>query len=102
MPGTDGGEAGDLLLNITVTQNRDGSAGDGCLLDRPHSVLPRSSAVRRWFPPCAAMSCAGSQPGRSREPKIKLKGKGIVSMKNPSIHGNQYGATRSGSMSRTI
>ena len=29
---------------------------------------------------------AGTQSGT----KIKLKGKGIVSMKNPSIHGNQY------------
>ena len=39
MPGAGGGEAGDLLLNITVTAKPGWEAqGDGRLLDRPHSV----------------------------------------------------------------
>ena len=30
------------------------------------------------------------KPGTQTDTRIRLKGKGIVSMKNPSVHGDQY------------
>ena len=64
MPGTGGGEAGDLLLNITVTAKPGWERKE---MDVYSTVrIPFTTAVfggEALFPPCTAMSCAS----RSRD-----------------------------------
>lgn len=90
-PGGNGGEAGDLLLRVTVRE-KPGFERKGMDLYTTVSV-PFSTAVlggeARVQTLTGQVVCkikAGTQSGN----KIRLKGKGIVSMKNPSEHGDQY------------
>ena len=91
MPGSGGGEAGDLLLEIQVGE-KPGFERKG--MDLYTSVsIPFTTAV---FGGEAKVSTIygdvlcrirkGTQCGT----KIRLKGKGIVSMKNPAVRGDQY------------
>ena len=91
MPAGGSGEAGDLLLKVTVRE-KPGFERKGMDLYTTVSV-PFATAVlggeARVTTLTGQVVCkikAGTQSGS----KIRLKGKGIVSMKNPSEHGDQY------------
>lgn len=91
MPGTGGGEAGDLLLNITVTakpgwERKEMDVYSTVRIPFTTAVFGGEALVSTLYGNVLCRIAAGTQSGT----KIKLKGKGIVSMKNPSIHGNQY------------
>lgn len=91
MPGTGGGEAGDLLLNITVTakpgwERKEMDVYSTVRIPFTTAVFGGEALVSTLYGNVLCKIAAGTQSGT----KIKLKGKGIVSMKNPSIHGNQY------------
>ena len=91
MPGTGGGEAGDLLLNITVTakpgwERKEMDVYSTVRIPFTTAVFGGEALVSTLYGNVLCKIAAGTQSGT----KIKLKGKGVVSMKNPSIHGNQY------------
>ena len=91
MPGVGGGEAGDLFLKVHVGA-RHGFERKG--MDVYTSAeIPFTTAVfggeTRVQTLNGSVICkipAGCQCGS----KIRLKGKGIISMKNPSVHGDLY------------
>lgn len=91
MPGTGGGENGDLLLNITVGE-RPGYERKG--LDVYTTVqVPFTTAVfggealvQTLYGNVLCKVREGTQSGS----KIRLRGKGIVSMTDSSVHGDQY------------
>lgn len=91
MPGNHGGEAGDLLLKV--------KAGDKPGYERKGMDLytmihiPFTTAV--FGGEVLVTTLYGNvmckiQPGTQSGTKIRLRGKGIVSMKNASVHGDQY------------
>ena len=91
MPGTGGGEAGDLLLNITVTakpgwERKEMDVYSTVRIPFTTAVFGGEALVSTLYGNVLCKIAAGTQSGN----KIKLKGKGVVSMKNPSIHGDQY------------
>lgn len=90
-PGTRGGEAGDLLLKIQV-KDKPGFRREG--LDVYTEVqVPFTTAVfggeimiQTIYGNVVCKIKEGTQSGT----KIRLKGKGIVSMNNASVRGDQY------------
>ena len=91
MPGTNGGEAGDLLLQITV-EEKPGYERKGLdiyttvRIPFTTAVLGGEAVVPTIYGNVVCKIKEGTQPGT----KIRLRGKGIVSMKNPSVKGDQY------------
>lgn len=91
MPGIGGGESGDLLLSITVGA-KPGYERKGqdvyTTVDIPFgtAVLGGEALVETLYGNVLCKIREGTQSGT----KIKLKGKGIVSMSNPKVHGDQY------------
>ena len=91
MPGTGGGEPGDLLLKVTVG-TRPGYERKGSDVYTTISI-PYTTAVfggEATVPTLYGNVICKIREGMQSGSKIRLRGKGIVSMKNPSIHGNQY------------
>ena len=91
MPGTGGGEAGDLLLNITVAEKpgwerKDMDVYSTVRIPFTTAVFGGEALVQTLYGKVLCKIAAGTQSGT----KIKLKGKGIVSMRNSSLHGDQY------------
>lgn len=90
-PGFNGGEAGDLLLKVNI-QPKPGYERNGMdvytTTEIPFTtaVLGGEAKVSTLYGDVICRIPEGAQTGR----KIRLKGKGIVSMKNPSVHGDQY------------
>ena len=94
-PGMNGGEAGDLLLKIHVDE-KPGYERKGMDVYTTISV-PFTTAVFGGEAIVntlkGSVKCkipAGFQSGS----KIRLRGKGIVSMKDPSVHGDMYAAVQ--------
>ena len=94
-PGMNGGEAGDLLLKIHVDE-KPGYERKGMDVYTTISV-PFTTAVFGGEAIVntlkGSVKCkipAGIQSGS----KIRLRGKGIVSMKDPSVHGDMYAAVQ--------
>lgn len=90
-PGFGGGENGDLLLKVHIMP-RAGYERKGMDIYTTADI-PFTTAVfggEASFPTLYGnVVCkvpAGTQSGK----KIRLRGKGIVSMKNPNVHGDQY------------
>lgn len=90
-PGANGGETGDLLLKIHVTE-KTGFERKGMDIYTTASI-PFTTAVFGGEAVVQTLDgnvkCkvpAGIQSGS----KIRLRGKGIVSMKDASVHGDQY------------
>ncbi|WP_334160336.1 J domain-containing protein [Muricomes intestini] len=91
MPGIGGGDPGDLLLKVKV-ETKPGYERKG--LDVYTTVnIPYTTAVFggevRVHTLYGDVNCKiheGTQSGS----KVRLRGKGIVSMKNPAVHGDQY------------
>lgn len=90
-PGVNGGEAGDLLLKVKVA-DKPGYERKGSdvytTIRIPYStaVLGGEAVVNTLYGNVICKIREGTQCGS----KIRLRGKGIVSMKNPSVHGDQY------------
>ena len=91
MPGVNGGEAGDLLLKVTVA-GKPGYERKGMdvyttvRVPFTTAVLGGEAVVRTLYGNVICKIREGTQSGS----KIRLRGKGIVSMKDPSVHGDQY------------
>ena len=90
-PGVGGGEAGDLLLKVNV-QDKPGYKREG--RDVYTTVnIPFTTAVfggeAKVHTIYGDVLC-NIKPGTQSGTKIRLKGKGIVAMNNPSVHGDEY------------
>ena len=90
-PGFNGGPAGDLFLKVNIT-SKNGFERKGMdvytTTEIPFTtaVFGGEAKVSTLYGDVICKIPEGAQTGR----KIRLRGKGIVSMKNPSIHGDQY------------
>lgn len=91
MPGTGGAGAGDLLMRVTVGE-KPGFERRG--MDVYSTVqIPFTTAV---FGGEAVVKTINGQvickikPGTQSGTKIRLRGKGIMDMKNSAVHGDQY------------
>lgn len=90
-PGTGGGEAGDLLLKVNV-QDKPGYRREGrdvyTTVNIPFTtaVFGGEAMVKTLYGNVICKIRPGTQSGT----KIRLRGKGIVSMKDASVHGDQY------------
>ena len=90
-PGFNGGEAGDLLLKVMV--------GDRAGFERKgmdvytNITIPFTTAVlggEAVVPTLTGNVVCSIRPGTQSGSKIRLRGKGIVSMKDKNIHGDEY------------
>lgn len=91
MPGTGGGEPGDLLLKVTVG-TRPGYERKGSDVYTTISI-PYTTAVfggEATVPTLYGNVICKIREGMQSGSKIRLRGKGIVSMKNSSVRGDQY------------
>lgn len=91
MPGTDGGENGDLLLKVSVGsrpgfERRGQDVYTNVSVPFTTAVFGGETVVNTLYGNVLCKIREGTQSGS----KIRLKGKGIVSMKDPSVHGDQY------------
>lgn len=90
-PGIRGGENGDLYLK-TVVADKPGYERKGLDIYSTVSVPYTTAAlggevrVRTFYGDVICRIKEGTQSGS----KIRLKGKGVVSMKNKSVYGDQY------------
>lgn len=90
-PGTGGGQAGSLLLKIHV-KSRPGYERKGMdvyttvKIPFETAVLGGEAAIDTLY---GRVMCR-IRPGTQSGTKIRLKGKGIVSMKQPGVYGDQY------------
>lgn len=90
-PGRNGGAAGDVLLNVNVTPSREFERKGQNVYSTirvPFTTvaLGGKARVHTLYGDVECSIKAGTQGGS----KIRLKGKGISSMKNPSVKGDQY------------
>ena len=91
MPGVGGGEAGDLFLKVHVGA-RPGFERKGADLYTTVKI-PFTTAVLGGEAEVATLTgkvVCRIKPGTQSGSRIRLKGKGIVSMKDASVHGDQY------------
>lgn len=91
MPGIHGGDAGDLLLKVTVAgkpgyERRGMDVYTTVRVPFTMAALGGETVVRTLYGNVMCKIKEGTQSGS----KIRLRGKGIVSMKDPSVHGDQY------------
>lgn len=90
-PGRNGGAAGDVLLNVNVTPSREferkgQNVYSTIRVPFTTAALGGKARVHTLYGDVECSIKAGTQGGS----KIRLKGKGISSMKNPSVKGDQY------------
>lgn len=91
MPGVNGGENGDLLLKVQVSP-KPGYERKGMdvytTVNVPFTtaVFGGEAVVSTLYGNVLCKIREGTQSGT----KIRLRGKGIVSMKDPSVHGDHY------------
>ena len=91
MPGVGGGEAGDLFLKVHVGA-KPGFERKGADLYTTVKI-PFTTAVLGGEAEVATLTgkvVCRIKPGTQSGSRIRLKGKGIVSMKDASVHGDQY------------
>lgn len=90
-PGYNGGTAGDLFLKVTVSEKpgfkRDNQdISNTVTIPFITAVLGGDVTVPTIYGNVRCSIKSGTQSGS----KLRLRGKGIVSMKNSSVHGDQY------------
>lgn len=90
MPGS-GGKPGDLLLKVNVGskpgfERKDMDVYSMARIPFTTAVFGGEAAVQTLYGKVICKISPGTQSGT----KIRLKGKGIVSMKNPEVRGDQY------------
>ena len=91
MPGSNPAGDGDLLLKVTV-QEKPGFERKGADLYTTVKI-PFTTAVLGGEAEVATLTgkvVCRIKPGTQSGSRIRLKGKGIVSMKDASVHGDQY------------
>ena len=94
-PGFNGGPAGDLFLKVNVAEKQ-GFERKGMdiytTVEVPFTtaVFGGEDRVSTLYGDVIVRIPEGTQSGR----KIRLRGKGIVSMKDSSVHGDQYAVVR--------
>ena len=91
MPGVGGGEAGDLFLKVHVGakpgfERKGMDVYTSAEIPFTTAVLGGEAVVQTLTGRVVCKINPGTQSGT----KIRLRGKGIVSMKDPSVHGDQY------------
>lgn len=95
MPGSSSGEPGDLLLKVSVLK-KSGFERKGLDIyttaDIPFTVAALGGEA--YVQTLAGIVLCKIQPGTQSGTKIRLRGKGIVSMKDSSVHGDQYVTVR--------
>lgn len=89
--GSGGGEPGDLLLKVTVEKKQGYERKDKDVYTTVN--IPFTTAV--FGGEVTVNTLYGNvickiRPGTQSGTKIRLKGKGIVDMNNPNVHGDQY------------
>ena len=95
MPGTGGGAAGDLLLKVTVGE-KPGWTRKGMDVytdvEVPFTtaVFGGEALVHTLYGDVVCKIKAGTRSGT----KLRLRGKGIVSLKDSNVHGDQYAVVR--------
>ena len=91
MPGINGGEAGSLLLEVTV-HDKPGFERKGMDLYTTVEIPFETAALggEAIVPTLTGKVSCKIKEGTQSGTKIRLKGKGIVSMKNPSQKGDEY------------
>ena len=91
MPGTGKGHPGDLLLKVTVRE-KPGFRREGADLYTiaripfTTAIFGGEAKIQTLYGDVLCKIKEGTQPGS----KIRLRGKGLPSMKNPSVRGDQY------------
>ena len=90
-PGFNGGPAGDLFLKVNVASKPGFERKGMDIYTTTHipfttAVFGGEAKVTTLYGDVICKIPEGTQSGR----KIRLKGKGIVSMKNSAVHGDQY------------
>lgn len=90
-PGRNGGAAGDVLLKVNVTpssefERKGQNVYSTIRVPFTTAALGGKARVHTLYGDVECSIKAGTQGGS----KIRLKGKGISSMKNPSVKGDQY------------
>lgn len=90
-PGRNGGAAGDVLLNVNVTpssefERKGQNVYSTIRVPFTTAALGGKARVHTLYGDVECSIKAGTQGGS----RIRLKGKGISSMKNPSVKGDQY------------
>ena len=91
MPGSRGGKTGDLLLKVNVGskpgfERRDMDIYTTAEVPFTTAVFGGEAVVQTLYGTVVCKIKEGTQSGT----KIRLKGKGVVSMKNPKVNGDQY------------
>lgn len=91
MPGQNGGGAGSLLLEVTV-QSKSGFERKGMDIYTTVEIPFETAALggETIVPTLSGRVSCKIKEGTQSGTKIRLKGKGIVSMKNPSQKGDEY------------
>ena len=90
-PGVNGGDPGDLLLKVTVAgkpgyERKGSDVYTTVRIPYTTAVFGGEAVVNTLYGNVICKIREGTQSGS----KIRLRGKGIVSMKNPSVYGDQY------------
>lgn len=90
-PGRNGGAAGDVLLKVNVTPSREferkgQNVYSTIRVPFTTAALGGKARVHTLYGDVECSIKAGTQGGS----KIRLKGKGVASMKNPNVKGDQY------------
>lgn len=90
-PGVGGGQPGDLLIEVKVGtkpgfERKEMDVYTTVNVPFSTAVLGGEAVVETLYGKVACKIAAGTQSGS----KIRLRGKGIVSMNNPNVHGDQY------------
>ena len=91
MPGANGGENGDLLLKVQVTakpgyERKGMDVYTTVYIPFTAAVFGGEAVVNTLYGNVLCRIKEGTQAGS----KIRLRGKGIVSVKDPAVHGDQY------------
>ncbi len=91
MPGSGGGQPGDLLLKVTVLE-KPGFRREGMdiyttvRIPYTTAVFGGEARIQTIYGDVVCKIKEGTQPGT----KLRLRGKGVASMSNPSVRGDQY------------
>ena len=90
-PGRSGGAAGDVLLKVNVTPSKEFERKGSNVYSTVRvpfttAALGGKARVHTLYGNVECSIKAGTQAGS----KIRLRGKGIVNVKNPSVKGDQY------------
>ena len=90
-PGTNGGERGDLLVEVTVSRSPVFMSQETSIF----STVPISFATAALGGPIKIKTVDGEveyevKPGTQTDTKVRLRGKGVPSLRNKNIRGDHY------------